>query len=176
MPFWVALLTAALVWYALRYGSNAPVLDEWDLAPRLRQCVRDGTVGAWAFERHNEHRYPAARLLYAALMAATGYDFRSGMVASALLLGAAALVFARAAARARPAWADLIAPALLLNHGASFNVSAWPAQSLGGAAASWSSGTPRPRRSAWRWPGSPPRGGCRCRARRVRSASSRRRA
>ena len=124
VPFWTALLTGALVWYALRYGSNAPVMDEWDVAPELRQHLRDGRPLEWVLQRHNEHRYPAARLLYAALMAATGYDFRSGMVASALLLGAAAAVFARAAARARgrPAWADLIAPALLLNFGASFNV------------------------------------------------------
>ncbi len=124
VPFWTALLTAALVWYALRYGSNAPVMDEWDVAPELRQHLREGRPVEWVLRRHNEHRYPAARLLYAALMAATGYDFRSGMVASALLLGAAAHAFARAAAvaRGRPAWADLVAPALLLNFGASFNV------------------------------------------------------
>lgn len=124
VPFWTAALAAGLVWYALRYGSNAPVMDEWDVAPQLRQYLRDGRPAEWVLMRHNEHRYPAARLLYAALMAATGYDFRSGMVASALLLGAAAHLFARAAARARgrPAWADLLIPALLLNFGASFNV------------------------------------------------------
>lgn len=124
VPSWTLALTVALVWYALRYGSNAPVMDEWDVAPELRQFARDGRVGEWVLMRHNEHRYPAARLLYAAVMAATGYDFRAGMVASAMLLGAAAAVFARAAARARgrPAWGDLIVPALLLNFGASFNV------------------------------------------------------
>lgn len=124
VPVVTVALTMVLIGYALRFGCNAPVMDEWDVTPQLRASVRDGRVVEWVLTRHNEHHYPAARAVYATVMAAAGYDFRWGMVVSAGALGAASLVFAAAArrVRGRAAWADLVVPALLLNWGAGFNV------------------------------------------------------
>lgn len=124
VPFWVAVLTVALFAYQNKFGSNIPVADEWDVTPHLRQCVNANRVPQWVATRHNEHYYPLARAVYAAVMVASGYHFHSGMIASVLALGLAALTFVSAARRLRGCalWADLLIPALLLNWGAGDNV------------------------------------------------------
>jgi hypothetical protein len=117
-----AALTAALVAFVLRYGSDVPWMDDWELVPVL-SGARPVTA-AWLWIQQNEHRFPVTRALLVAAGAVTGGDFRAGMLASVVLLSAAALAAIRAAARlrGRASYTDALFPLLLLHPGHGHNV------------------------------------------------------
>jgi hypothetical protein len=113
-------MLAAAVGFILRFGSNLPVWDEWMLFPSA--LARPFPVG-WLWEFHCEHRYPLGKALWAVLLAVSGADFRSGMVAVAGLSAAAAGLLAGAAARlrGRAAVGDVLFAAVALHWGHWFN-------------------------------------------------------
>jgi hypothetical protein len=115
------VLMIAAVGFVFRFGSNCPVLDEWEL---VKQLLTRGPTPGWALAHHNEHRYPLAKLLWAGLLHATGFDFRAGGVGSALILAGSAAALATAARRlrGRSHLADLLPAALLLHWGHWFTL------------------------------------------------------
>ena len=117
---WV-VMTAHACLFVSRHGYNLPRLDEWEFVPMLfgnENSVR------WAFARHNEHRFPLARLVYLGLHMATGHDFRAGMWLTVALLSACAAILGLAARQLRgcSALIDLSFPVLLLNVGQAENL------------------------------------------------------
>src|SRR5262245_31847805 len=110
-----AILTLANLCFVLGFGHNVPRVDEWEFIPVL---TGHEPPGPWLWAQHNEHRLPLPRLIYLALFWLTG-DFRSGMIASVLLLSGLSLGLMRYVARVRgwPAWTDLFVPVGLLNGG-----------------------------------------------------------
>ena len=117
---WVAM-TASACLFVTRYGYNLPRQDEWEFVPAL--TGHEHPV-QWVFSRHNEHRFPLARVVYLGLHAATGNNFRAGMwLTVGLLAGSAAtLSLAARALRGRSALIDLFIPVLLLNAGHAENL------------------------------------------------------
>lgn len=113
-------LAAAAGAFVLRFGSNCPVQDEWDLvAPVFARPVRWAAV----WEYHNEHRYALARTLWTSLLLATGFNFRAGMLATVLLQTASAVAMLTLVRRlrGRTRAADVLIPAVLLHWGHAFN-------------------------------------------------------
>ena len=117
---WVAMTASACLFVA-RYGYNLPRLDEWEFLPVV--CGHEDAA-RWVFARHNEHRFPLARVIYLGLHAATGQNFRAGMWLSVTLLSASAAALGLAARRqrGRSALIDLLIPVLLLNAGHAENL------------------------------------------------------
>jgi hypothetical protein len=91
---WGAMLLAALA-FVWKFGSNVPYWDEWQMVPRLtgEQPVDAG----WLWASHSGHRIPFPKLLLVTAYKVTGSDFRVGMYANVLALGAVALAMIRAA-------------------------------------------------------------------------------
>jgi hypothetical protein len=116
LAVWAAL-SLALIAYVMRYGANVPYMDDWELVPVLTHA-RPITWN-WIWIQQNEHRFPLVKLALFGLGAATGGDYRSGMVASALVLSAAVLVALRVARRLRGGarYADAVFPLALLHWG-----------------------------------------------------------
>lgn len=114
VPACTALLALAAAGFALRFGSEVPVVDEWSLVVGALDAA---DRPAWLIEHHNEHRYPAGKLLWAAALRAGSFKF--AMLVNVLALTAASLMFTAAARnfRGRASFADLIVPCLLLHWG-----------------------------------------------------------
>ncbi len=113
---WTTVLMTGLLGFIWRYGPNMPVYDEW---PLLSPLVGEAAVWQWLWAPHSEHLYPLPRLVWYVLHRVSGYDFRTGMVASVLLAGGSAVfllaVAARLRGRSHPA--DALVPSLLLHLG-----------------------------------------------------------
>jgi hypothetical protein len=111
----------AVGWLVVKQGTAAlPVQDEWEM---LGKQV-DADFGRWAFEHHNEHRYPLGRAAWACLLRAGGFDFRVPMFVSVGLLTASAVLLQWAARRLR-GWThpvDALSAVLLLHFGHAFNL------------------------------------------------------
>ncbi len=115
------LATAVLLGIALAsmviWTRNIGIEEDWSMVdPWLG---RESDLFAWAWSQNNEHRLPIGRLIYLALLRATD-DFRSGMVASQLLLAGLSLILIKVAIRARggePHLSDVLFPLALLNLG-----------------------------------------------------------
>jgi hypothetical protein len=118
---WALLLLAALA-YVASYGRNVPFWDDYSVVPVL--AGEAPAPAAWLWQQHSEHRVPLQKLVILLLLRATGADFRSGMVFSVLLLGAAALALSWTARQLRGRWspADAFFPLLLLFGAHCFNV------------------------------------------------------
>ena len=112
-----AAMTVTAGGYVWAYAPDMPVNDEWVFVPQL--FADADTRWNWVFERHAEHRYPLARLIYLGLFHATGHDFRAGMWVTVGLLAASAGVFLHTARRLRGTteYADCWFPVLLLHRG-----------------------------------------------------------
>lgn len=141
-------LAAAAGGYVLRFGSNAPNADEWDLLPAV---LADRFPWPWLAEHHNEHRYPLGRLLWAGMVRAGGFDFRPPMLLTVGLLTLASVLLADAARRVRggASAGDLLLPALLLHWGHGFNLlfgyqAAFALFALGLAGVAWAAVRDRP--------------------------------
>lgn len=115
------LLAGAAAGYSLRYGSNLPHGDEWELVGHV---LRGETLSGWFLEPHNCHRYPLGKLLWALTLSVSGYDFRVGMLVTVALLTGASLLLTDAARRIRGFFSlgDLAIPALIFHWGHGFNL------------------------------------------------------
>jgi len=112
-----AFMSASLLLYIARYGSNSPYYDGWTMVPLL-----DGTrhVNAeWLWEPRNDHRIPIPKLVLYGLYKLTRWDFRVGMFANAILLSASALVLILISAqlRGRVTYSDTFFPLVLTSWG-----------------------------------------------------------
>jgi hypothetical protein len=113
---WAGMFVAALLFVA-RYGHNVPYYDEWSLVYTLA-----GTHAIdleWLWYPRNGHRIAVPKLVLIALLPAAGWDFRTSMYVSVILLGAAsgALIWAACRYRGETSYADAIFPLLWLNWG-----------------------------------------------------------
>jgi hypothetical protein len=111
---WAGMLGSVLALIA-RYARNVPFYDDWTLVPVLSGQQRVDL--AWLWASHNGHRMLIPKLALLGLHRLTGWDFRSGMVASALLLGVAAVALIRVARARRgfTSYSDAVFPLLLLS-------------------------------------------------------------
>jgi hypothetical protein len=111
-----AVLSLLLLVYVARYGSNAPLADEWGF---IRPLVGEAALGPWLWEAHGDHRFPLPRLLWVAAFRLSGSDFRAAMFLSATLASAVAfgLIALACRLRGRSHLADLLIPVLTLHVG-----------------------------------------------------------
>jgi hypothetical protein len=112
-----ALLALALLLYIVGYAHNVPYYDDWTMLGVLRGA--QAVDSAWLWQAHNDHRIPVPKLALLALYHVSGWDFRAGMYANALLLAGLAWAGIRVAATRRRRWsyADAFLPLMLLNWG-----------------------------------------------------------
>jgi hypothetical protein len=114
-----ALLSAGLVGYVWQVNDDLPVADDWHLVPAY--TGHEPVTLAWLWAPHNEHRLPLPKLLLVLAGAATGHDYRAGVLLSALGLSALAALMIVTAGRLRggPSLADVFIPMALLHWGQS---------------------------------------------------------
>ena len=96
------LWVIGFIWTAIfiaRHGHNLPANDEWVFVPITYASWSEKIK--WIGERHMEHRFPLARIIYLGLLEATDYDYRAGMWMTLGLLGISAAALMRAAHRLR---------------------------------------------------------------------------
>jgi hypothetical protein len=113
---WSVMMLGAL-FFVYTYSTNVPYQDYWELVPVI--TGNQAVTLSWLWEAHNEHRIPLPKLILLALHWLTKDDFRAGMVANVILLGAIALGMIQAArsARGRTSYADAFFPVVLLHPG-----------------------------------------------------------
>lgn len=121
---WI-LWAVGLVWTAVfvaRHGHNLPAYDEWAFV-KISYASRAEQV-EWLGERHMEHRFPLARIIFLGLLDVSGHDFRPGMWVSFGLLAATAatLILAARCVRGHTALADAMFPVLFLHAGQTENL------------------------------------------------------
>jgi hypothetical protein len=114
-----AVLSVGLVSYVWLVNDDFPIADDLHLV-----AVYTGhqpVTASWLWEQYNEHRLPLPKLLLVLAGAATGHDYRAGVLLSALTLSALAALMIRAAARLRGGliFADAFFPLVLLHWGQS---------------------------------------------------------
>jgi hypothetical protein len=109
-----ALLALGVLLYIAGHAHNVPYYDEWVMVPG-EQPVDAG----WLWQAHNDHRIPLPKLVLLTLYHLSGWDFRVGMYANALLLAGLAGAGISVAANRRGRWsyADAFLPVMLLNWG-----------------------------------------------------------
>jgi len=95
---WALMLVVVLACIA-RYGHDLPLAEDWNMVAAL--TGHEPNLARWLWEQNNEHRLPLQRLVYLALLKASGGDFRVGMVANALIMAAVAAAMIRTARRLR---------------------------------------------------------------------------
>jgi hypothetical protein len=111
---WAAMLVAAL-FLVLRYGSDVPSWDDWDMVPTA--TGHQPVTTKWLWSQHNEHRVPIPRLLQLAMLRSSGIDFRTGMyfnVGATAALALAMILTARRL-RGRSSFLDAFFPLALMN-------------------------------------------------------------
>lgn len=118
---WSVWLGMALLLTALFAAdrSNVPLAEDWYMVPAFTGNEPD--FGAWLWSQNNEHRVPVPRLVYLAVLFATGGKFVAvGWLNLALQAATAAglIVFARRL-RGRTDVADAFFPLALLHWGHS---------------------------------------------------------
>ena len=113
---WAALLLIALV-TVLRYARNIPIAEDWQFVPALTGHEQD--LWKWLWGQNNEHRVPFPKAVLLLLLMASGGDFRSGMVATTISMGAmaAAMIWAARRIRGHTKLSDVFFPATLLHLG-----------------------------------------------------------
>lgn len=118
----IAACAVAAGWLVTTKGSaESPTKDEFAV---LAGYVETPTLSGWLFAHHNEHRYPLGRAVWAAVLEATGFNFRAGMYVNVGLHTAAAvlLMWAVRGRRGRASVADAVIPVLLLHWGHTHNL------------------------------------------------------
>ncbi len=118
---WLVLSVAALG-LVLRYGVNAPFIDDFLVVPVL--AGEEPISLEWLWRQHSDHRFPLVKLVIWGATAGCGGDFRAVMVLNAAGLSAASLILIRAARvlRGRTEFADAFFPVLLLHWGHAGNM------------------------------------------------------
>ncbi len=118
---WAAMLGWVLTCIA-RYGRNIPLAEDWTTVPAL--TGNEHRFYQWLWAQNNEHRVPLPRLIHLAVLAASGGDFRAGMVVNTLIVAAltAAMMFAARHLRGRSSITDAFFPLAMLNLGHWINL------------------------------------------------------
>jgi hypothetical protein len=126
---WALMLLAAVVVVWVK-GSPFPKADDWEMIPALTGHQPD--MLPWLWSQHgyyqdgqiiegqiNEHRNALGRVIILGLLYSTNGDFRSGMMFSALALGAlaAAMIWTAKRLRGYMHFADAFFPLALLHWG-----------------------------------------------------------
>jgi hypothetical protein len=103
------------------YGSYVPFFDDWGMVPAV---TGDLSIGRWVWVPQNEHWVPLPKLILYGLLRLAACDFRSGMVASVVVLAALAAGMMMAASRVRGhmALSDAFFPLVWLHGGHSTNL------------------------------------------------------
>ncbi len=114
-----ALLSAGLVGYVWLVNDDFPIADDWHLV-----AVYTGKQPvnlSWLWAQYNDHRMPLPKLLLVLGGAATGHDYRAGVLISALGLSALAALMIVTAGRLRGgvSLTDAFFPLILLHWGQS---------------------------------------------------------
>jgi hypothetical protein len=112
-----ALMLAAALASMVIWTRNIGIQEDWRMVDAW--LGREPDLLAWLWSQNNDHRLPVGRAIYLVLLRATD-DFRSGMVASQLLLAALSLLFVSLAVHLRgdkPRIADALFPLALLHLG-----------------------------------------------------------
>jgi hypothetical protein len=119
-----ALLAAAVVLYIIEYAHNIPYYDEWSIVDVLSGARP--LDGDWLWQPRNDHRIPIPKLILLVLYHVSGWDFRVGMFANAVLLAAiaGAGIWVAVKRRRRRSYADAFLPLLLLG-GAHYENLLW---------------------------------------------------
>lgn len=112
---WLAMSAAAYA-YVLTFATPVFIGDEWDLVSGLTYSE---PYFPWLWAQHNEHRLPLPKLAYNVLLNLSGFDARTGGLATVTILSALALGLILTARRLRGSieYADAFFPVLLLNWG-----------------------------------------------------------
>ncbi len=121
-PFvWIVwwILSAGLVDYVWVVNDDFPIADDWQLVPVY--TGNEAVTPAWLWAAYNEHRLPLPKLLLVVGGAATGHDYRTGVLLSALALSALAglMIFTAGRLRGGTSFADVFFPLALLHWGQS---------------------------------------------------------
>jgi hypothetical protein len=111
-----ALLVTTLAYMAM-YTRNIGIQEDWFMVGPW--VGKEPHLLGWLWSQNNEHRLPLGRLIYLGMLKATN-DFRSGMVASQLLMATLSLVLVWAMVQARNGvhrLSDVLFPLALLHLG-----------------------------------------------------------
>ncbi|HEX5270640.1 MAG TPA: hypothetical protein VFW33_09150 [Gemmataceae bacterium] len=114
-----ALLSAGLVGYVCVVNADVPISDDWQLVPVY--TGHEAVTLSWLWAPLNEHRLPLIKLMLLLGGAATGHDYRTGQLLSALTLSALAAFMIVTAGRLRGGLkiSDVFLPMALLHWGQS---------------------------------------------------------
>jgi len=117
-----AFLALAAVLYIAGYAHNVPYYDDGVMVDVLAGA--QPVDAEWLWQAHNDHRIPIPKLVLLALYHLSGWDFRVGMYANAMLLAglAGAGICVAANRRGRWSYADIFLPVMLLNWGHYHNL------------------------------------------------------
>ena len=80
------MLALAVLLYIAGHAHNVPYYDDWVMVPVLSGAQQ--VDAGWLWQAHNDYRIPLPKLVLLALYHLSGWDFRVGMYANALLLAA----------------------------------------------------------------------------------------
>src|ERR1700730_8906727 len=117
LAVWVAMVAAMLSWVAL-YGFNVPWREDWFMVPAL--VGKEPHPLEWLWAQTVEHRTPIQRAIYLLLLRTSDGDFRIGMIADVVALGAICifmLLMARHLRGGKTRLADAFFPLTLLHLG-----------------------------------------------------------
>jgi hypothetical protein len=108
-----------------------PWADDWFFVPPFTDVPAQDFIW-WLLAPHNVHRIPLQKLVYAAVLPLSGYDFRWIIGFNFIIAGATALVLMRVAQlyRGRQVLGDLAIPLLALNPADSWSMWAFGLQFL----------------------------------------------
>jgi hypothetical protein len=98
LAVWGAMAGTMFTWIAL-YARNVPTREDWTMVPAL--VGKEANLFQWLWAQTMEHRTPLQRAVYLVLLRASDGDFRSGIIANALMLSGLCLAMILVARRLR---------------------------------------------------------------------------
>lgn len=112
---WAAMVLAGL-WFVGQRGFWLPWRDDYGYVVKV-VAGNQPLTPSWLWESYGDNRIPLAKTMSAALLPASGWDFRAGAFANVVALGAVAFasLWVAARIRGRPSCADAVFPLLLLS-------------------------------------------------------------
>jgi hypothetical protein len=118
---WLAVVAAAF-WLVAVHGYFMPCGDEWSWLPVV--AGEQPVTFEWLWSQHAEHRMFLPRLLYVALGAVSGFNFKAGAYYNVSVLAAlaAAMMLTARKIRGRTSLCDAFFPLVLLNWGHFVNI------------------------------------------------------
>ena len=107
-------------WFVYSQAPALPLVDEWGL---LHEWTQSPSTLEWAWQHHNEHRYPLTKLIWLGFLRATDFRFNAPQYATlALMISAAVLALWTARGlRGRAHPVDAALPLLFLHYGHGLN-------------------------------------------------------